>query len=1036
MNHRGPCWQAASAFEQQAVPRARPGVRSRQRGRPTRRVRVAGSLFDLLPGRVVRSGCLLTERALAKRVFEIAKDLEVKSKAIVDKCIAEGIPNIQNHMSSVGAGLEATIREWFSNASQSSSGGSTATAVETAAKVDIEKVRAPAKKKAKATQKAQPKSDSGDDQDAGVEVSAGSDEHASAGAVAQDAPAAVARTAEMAEAAPASAASSAPAAASAPAVATPAAPADAEATAPAAPASEQSTTGDAARPAATAAPAATGGPERVTPKATQISVPAAPPAAGQDRDGGAGTQAPARPAAHVKPAPANVPTRPKVVTPAGPTLSEVQQKPAKLAGPKVVRIEAAEVIDAPRPRRPVGGPPLPAARGPRGGAGAGAPGLDTEDRAGNKRNKRRGGRGSDVGGDGKFRTQDLLEREERLSRSGGYLRQRKHSQRQKEAAGGGRGVTGPRTGKVTITAPFSIKDLSAATGVKSADIVKRLFMQGVMATVNSGIEPEQAQEIMIDFDIELEVVTATTAEEEVTQEFDRREIIDLQPRYPVVTILGHVDHGKTSLLDRIRNANVAAGEAGGITQATSAFLVPVKVGDESKQVCFFDTPGHQAFTAMRARGANLTDIVILVVAADDGVMPQTIESISHAKAAGVPIIVALNKIDLPGAEDANNIARILGQLAEHGLNPTDWGGDTEVVRISAATGRGIDELLEIIDLQAQVLELTADAKGNASGSVIESKLDEGRGSVANILVQEGLLQVGDVIVAGKAYGRVRDITNHLGQRIKSAGPSTPVQISGLNDLPDAGDKFFVVDNIRKAQEAAEHRRQREREKELAQPKVTLDSMFAQMAESELKELRVVLKADVQGSVDVIRKSVEDIATDEIKVRVLHAAVGGITESDVTLAEASGAVILGFNVIPSSAARQSAEQKKIQIRSYQVIYDIVDDMKKAAEGLLDPEMREEVLGHAEVRKVFRIGKTPIAGCYVTNGVIERNALIRVTRNDIVIEQERVLEQLKRFKDDAKEVRAGQECGMKVAGYDDIKEGDIIECYRKKEYKRTL
>lgn len=960
---------------------------------------------------------------MAKRVFEIAKELEVKSKAIVDKCVAEGIPNIQNHMSSVGAGLEATIREWFRGGGAEAEGGGTATAVETTAKVDIEKVRAPAKKKAKAKAKKK-----GDAADAGTEVSAetGTD----GGPVTANEP-----TASPATTAPA-APDDEP---GAPASPTPIAPAAGEA-------SEDSTPSEPAvsRPAA-AAEQGQPTPEAKHPEAVGEAPASAEGASATDEDAGSADAATGKPkdkpeaaaetAAPHKPAPTNVPSRPKVVTPAGPRIEDVQQKPAKLSGPKVVRIEAAEVIDSPRPRRP-SGPPIPTSRGPRGGAGVGMPGGDDEGR-GNKRNKRRGGRGSDVGGDGgKFRTQDLLEREERLSRSGGFLRQRKHSQKQKEQSGGGRTPTGPKTGKVTIAEPFSIKDLSAATGVKSSEIVKKLFMQGVMATANSGIEPEQAQEIMIDYDIELEVVAATSAEDVVSQQFEDREVIDLQPRFPVVTILGHVDHGKTSMLDRIRNAKVAAGEAGGITQATSAFLVPVHVGDEDKQLCFFDTPGHQAFTAMRARGANLTDVVVLVVAADDGVMPQTIESISHAKAAEVPIIVALNKIDLPGAEEPNNISKILGQLAEHGLNPTEWGGDTEVVRVSASTGRGIDELLEIIDLQAQVLELTADAKGNARGSVIESKLDEGRGPVANILVQEGLLKVGDTIVAGKAYGRVRDITNHLGKRIQSAGPSTPVQVSGLNDLPDAGDKFFIVDNSRKAQEAAEHRRQREREIELAQPKVTLDSMFAQMAESELKELRIVLKADVQGSVDVIRKSVEDIATDEVKVRVLHAAVGGITESDVTLAEASGAVILGFNVIPSSAARSAAEQKKIQIRSYQVIYDIVDDMKKAAEGLLDPELREEVLGHAEVRKVFRIGKVPIAGCYVTDGTIERNALIRVTRNDIVVEQERVLEQLKRFKDDVKEVRNGQECGMKVAGYDDIKEGDIIECYRKKEYRRTL
>jgi len=593
-----------------------------------------------------------------------------------------------------------------------------------------------------------------------------------------------------------------------------------------------------------------------------------------------------------------------------------------------------------------------------------------------------------------------------------------------------------RGGKVTIAEPFTIKDLSAATGVKGAEIVKKLFMQGVMASINSGIETEKAQEIMLDYDIELEVTQAKSAEQEVTESFETRERVSVRPRGPVVTILGHVDHGKTSLLDKIRKANVAEGEAGGITQATSAFRVPVEVGGEDRQVVFIDTPGHEAFTSMRARGANVTDIVVLVVAADDGVMPQTVESINHAKASGVPIVVALNKIDKPEATDAN-IQRILGQLAENELNPTDWGGETEVVRTSAVKNEGITDLLEILDLQAQVLELEADFGGPAQGTVIESKPIEGRGSVANVLLQEGKLSVGDFIVMGRAFGRVRDITDDRGQRLKTAEPPMPVQISGIDELPDAGDKFFCVESLKKAEQAAEQRREKERQEQLAQPKMTLDRMFTQMAEKELKEILVVLKADVQGSVDVLKHEIEKVSGDEVKVRVLHAAVGGITESDVILAEASRAVIVGFNVIPSGKARKSAEAKGIEIRQYQVIYDIVEDMKRAAEGLLEPELRQEILGHAEVRQVFRISRVgAIAGCYVTDGTVERDALIRVTRGDIVIENDRRLEQLKRFKDDAKEVRSGMECGMKIVGYNDIKEGDILECYKQVEVKRTL
>jgi translation initiation factor IF-2 len=489
-------------------------------------------------------------------------------------------------------------------------------------------------------------------------------------------------------------------------------------------------------------------------------------------------------------------------------------------------------------------------------------------------------------------------------------------------------------------------------------------------------------------------------------------------------------------LDKIRNANVAAGEAGGITQATSAFRVPVKVGGETKQIVFLDTPGHEAFTSMRARGAAITDIVVLVVSAPEGVMPQTIESINHAKAAGVPIVVALNKIDRPDATE-NRINQTLGELATAGLNPIEWGGDTEVVQTSATKGTGIDKLLEILDLQGQLLDLKADYAGPARGTVVEAKLEEGRGPTANIIVQDGQLNVGDFIVLGRGFGRVRDIIDDRAQRHKSVGPPSPVKVSGFDEIPDAGDKFYIVGSLKEAQEAAEQRYRREREAELAAPAVTLDSLLTQMKDASNKEIRVVVKADVQGSVDVLRNELEKCGNAEVKVRVLHSAVGGITESDVVLADASKAVIVGFNVIAVGRARATAEAKGVEIRTYDVIYNITDDMKKAAVGLLTPELRQQVLGHADVRKVFKVTKVgTIAGCYVTDGAIERNALIRVTRQGIVIEKDRVLEQLKRFKDDAKEVKAGMECGMKIVGYDDIKEGDVLECYKNVEVKRTL
>ena len=955
---------------------------------------------------------------MAKRVFQLAKELGVQAKAIVAKCEAEGIPSIENHMSSVSAGLEATVREWFSAAEASH------TAVETAEKVDLEKVRvAPRRRATKKT--AASKADSPTD----------ADDNDTTTAVA-DPPVTPSKTA--APKAPAQ---------------TPPAPA---------PEPEDDVP---AKTAAPAAPQATEAPTvKETPAALEKAAAAAPSeveAASTETDDE--TDAPdteatddeEAPASTIRPAPLNVPTRPKVTKPAGPRL-EVQ-KPARLSGPKVVRIEQPEQMPAPRPRRTDGDTGVAARRRP---GGMGVPGMGEgvgEDPGrSSARNKRRGGPGGAGGSTprkdedkGSRRTgkgsetagwsaQDLLEREQRLNRSGGFLRQRRRDQKIKGLPHASRASSAAETGGVVkIATPFTIKDLSAATGVKASEIVKKLFLKSVMATVNSGIDVEQAQDIMLDFDIELQVEEKATGEAAVLEEFMKRETVDERPRSAVVTILGHVDHGKTSLLDRIRNANVASGEAGGITQATSAFLVPVKASDSERMVCFLDTPGHEAFTEMRSRGATMTDIVVLVVAADDGVMPQTAESIAHAKAAGVPIIVAINKIDLPGANADSNLQKIYGQLAERELNPTAWGGETEAIKVSAATGEGVQELLELIAYTAELKELKADFGGAASGTVIESRMVEGRGAVANLLVQRGKLSVGDIVVAGRAFGRVREISGDRSQKLTEAGPSTPVQISGIDEIPDAGDKFFVVKNLRQAQEAAEQRRHAEREAQLAQPKLTLDTMFAQMESSGVKELLLVLKADVQGSVDAIRRSVEAVSTDEIRVRVLHSAVGGITESDVNLAAASRAIIVGFNVIPSAKARQAAEQRGVEIRTYQIIYNIVDDVKAAAEGLLAPELREEVLGHAEVRQVFKVTKVgAIAGCLITDGVIERNALIRVTRDGIVIEQNRVLEQLKRFKDDAKEVRSGQECGMKIHGYDDIKAGDVLECYKSIEVKRTL
>ena len=960
--------------------------------------------------------------AKQKRIFEVAKELAVDSKAIVAKCHAEGIPveTVKNHMSTISAGLEATIREWFT---QHDSTGGTATAIETSQKVDLDQVRT------KATRKRAVKAGETEAPTETVASTVAEPPAKAAPAPAPDPepeeqPAAVEVKARRIE----------------PTVMTPpATPEPPRAATPPTPPAEL-------RPAAAA------------------NAPAEAPAKSSDGPGGMAPPAPvsrpapsARPGPPVKPAPMNVPLRPTSVTPAGPKLEA--RAPVKLSGPKVVRVEAPEVMAAPRPRRP--GPPTGpmSPTGPRPGGGAG-PAVGDDDR----RNARRGGSGGGAGAAAKrssgqgvpdrrrgrsgtewtgstqgiFSEQDLIEREARLARAGGFLKKRKQDLKKPGQAA----VPGaPSDGRIKVTAPFTIKDLSAATGVKASDITKKLFMQGVMLKINDPLSVEKAVEIMMDFDIELDVVEARTAEEAVSDQFVNREYKDQRPRGPVVTILGHVDHGKTSLLDKIRNANVAAGEAGGITQKTSAFVAEVTVESTPRQIVFLDTPGHEAFTSMRSRGAKMTDVVVLVVSAPEGVMPQTVESINHAKAAKVPIVVALNKIDRPDATDAQ-VQKTLGELAKAGLNPAEWGGDTEVVRTSAVTGKGVDELLTALDYQAQLLELKADFEGPAQGTVIEAKMEEGRGAVASILVQQGKLKVGDFIVMGRAFGKVRDITDDKGKRVREANPPMPVQVSGIDMVCDAGDKFFVTASLKQAEEAADQRRVRERHTALAAPKLTLDTLFSQMqtaqgGETAAKEIRIILKTDQQGTVDVLKGECEKIKTEEVKTRVIHAAVGGITESDVLLADASKAIIIGFNVIPSGKARQLSESKGVEIRTYQVIYDITDDLKRAAEGMLAPEVREEVLGHADVRAVFKVTKVGnIAGCYVTDGTVQRDALIRVTRNGVVIEHDRKLAQLRRVKDDVKEVRAGTECGMKIDGYDDIKEGDVLECYKKVEFKRTL
>jgi translation initiation factor IF-2 len=569
-------------------------------------------------------------------------------------------------------------------------------------------------------------------------------------------------------------------------------------------------------------------------------------------------------------------------------------------------------------------------------------------------------------------------------------------------------------------------------GVKSRDLITELMRQGTMVTINHPLDYETAVLLASEFDYEVENVAF---DEEVILEniggaggeIESEE--EQTPRPPVVTIMGHVDHGKTSLLDAVRITDVTAGEAGGITQHIGAYDVEV----DGRKITFLDTPGHEAFTAMRSRGAKVTDIVVLVVAADDGVMPQTKEAINHSKAADVPIIVAVNKIDKVDAKPD----RVKQELTEYELVPEDWGGSTIFVEVSAKNHTNLRELLEMILLQADVLELKANANKRAKGAIVEARLDRGRGPVATVLVQEGTLRIGDPIVSGLYYGKVRTMTNDHGELLEEAGPSCPVEVTGLSGTPVAGDTFYAVENEKAAKEVAGHRQRKQREQELAMSsKISLEQLYARLQEGEVKELNVIIKADVQGSVEAVRDSLVKLSTDACKLVVIHSAVGGINESDVSLASASDAIILGFNVRPEAKAAGQAEAEGVDIRLYNVIYDAVNDVRDAMEGLLAPTLREKHLGKVEVRETFHVSKIgTIAGCYVTDGKVVRNAQVRLIRDNIVV-WEGKLASLKRFKDDVREVQSGYECGLSLENYNDIKIGDMVEVYEMEEVKTIL
>ncbi|MHC4327437.1 MAG: translation initiation factor IF-2 [Planctomycetota bacterium] len=869
------------------------------------------------------------------RVYILAKELGVKSSAIVKKCQDEGL-DIKNHMSVIKAGLAATIHEWFSE-------GENITTIETTTKVDLKKVRIKKKKKAK------PKAPEV------VEV------------VAE-----IAIETELQQ-------------------------------------SEEVATAEIGIDSGTALII-----EEPPPLEEKIS------------------ESPEEPEPELEP-------EPEPIVPAGPILEKPE--PARLSGPQVVRVEEPEPLRRPRPRtkprarydQPVTEPLMYSQQGKS------TSDATTEKKHSPKRSKerthgrRRDERDTETAkkprSGGRLRQRDIEERRARLDAAGGEgLRSRPM---RRIASKSKQRVAAPvRPKKAVVNEPITVKDLSAALAIKSTDIILKLMQQGVMATANQVIQSDMAEMIALEFDTELVVEHKITVEEQIRTEFEQREKKNLQKRAVVAAMLGHVDHGKTSLLDKIRSTHIAAGEAGGITQHIGAS----EVTWDDKKVAFLDTPGHEAFTAMRARGANMTDVVVLVLAADDGVMPQTIEAIAHSKAAGVPIIVALNKIDLPGYD----INRVYSQLAEQELTPTEWGGETEVVKTSANTGEGVDDLLESLDYVAELLELKADDTIPATGWVIEARMSAQRGPVATVLVKEGQLKKGNVVLAGSAYGRVKMLKNSYGKSIKTATSSMPVEITGLSDVPQAGDRFFCLDDINRAKAAAEESQIYNRERSLSErTQVTLDNLFSQIEAGKTQSLNLIVRADVQGSVDVLKKYLSELSTEEVKINILHAAPGGITEGDVVLAEASNAIIIGFNVVSEEHAAKIADARGVEIRLYNVIYRITEELQQSMVGLLEPEETENSLGRAVVRTTFKISRIgTIAGCYVSTGHATKKAKMRLIRDNIVLKDNLSIDSLKHFKDDAREVKAGFECGIKIAGFDDIKVDDVLEFYEIVKVARTI
>lgn len=922
------------------------------------------------------------------RVHILAKELGVPSKDIIDKCHAEGV-ELKNHMAAISAGLAESIREWFSV-------GDDVTTVEVAEKVDIERIRKPRRKLAAAAPDTEPQSaeaaETTFDETHAVTVEGAEPEAAPSEAPEVHAPVEIPPpliVVHAPEAIPAAATSDEPM--PQPLIA---------------PLEEP---GGAAALAARAEPVPTAGsaPTEVAP------VP--------------GDRAPLPP-----PAPP-----PSSVRPAGPQLVP---RPAELKGPRVVRIEAPEPLRPPPRPRPAGTdtrvpmPEMPAASLVRKRGGRPTGEEEAEAAKARSRSPRRSSNISDIDArEREWREQDLIERKERLSAATGHgLRDRRAAeQRRKAHTGPGHMAPAGKKAATQIATPIGLKDFCSAVGVPFPQIAKKLIEStGQLWTIAQSIDTEQAELLAVELGLSIEIVKKKSALEQLEDEFATRERPNLKPRPPVVAMLGHVDHGKTSLLDAIRKTHVAKGEAGGITQHIGAY----RIDRGDWHVTFLDTPGHQAFTSMRARGANLTDVVVLVVAADDGVMPQTIEAMNHAKAAGVQIVIALNKCDLPGID----FNKIYGQLSEQGLTPSEWGGTTDVIKTSATKGQGVDDLIAHLSTLSELLDLKADPSVPAHGTVIEAQMREGQGIVAQVLVREGTLKTGQHIVCGPGSAKIRALRGDYGRPTREAGPSTPVEVVGLDELPQAGDRLFVVDDPSRAKEIAAEVRQARREASLlaARKPRSLEDLLAVGDHEKIPELNVIVKADVQGSVDVLRKSLSEFPADKARLVVLHAGVGVITEADVALAQASKAIIFGFHVVAEDRARQLADQVGVEIRVYRVIYEMLDDVHKALAGLLAPLSKQETRGAAEVRQIFNTKYGVIAGCAVKSGTVARSHKVRLLRDGRIVLDNGSLESLKRFKDDAREVRAGLECGMKLANFDDIKPGDVIETFEVVEIAQDL